>query len=94
MAFNPDDYYPQRPGGPYLSQADYPAVPRIAHNNFDTEKTIEDKVRNVQIFQGLNDQQLWGYIQDEIEWARTNRVGLKADKGNARRNTSAGTGPD
>lgn len=93
MAWNPDQYYPQRPGGPYLAQADYGTVPRIAHSNFDTEKTIEDKVRKIPIFQGLNEQQLWGYIQGEINYARTNAVGLKTDSGNARRNTSADTGP-
>lgn len=93
MAWSPDDYYPRRPGGPFLSQGDFPTVPRITHNNFDTEKTIEDRVRNVPIFQGLNNQQLWGYIQDEIEYARTNRLGLKTDKGNARVATSADTGP-
>lgn len=81
MAFNQDQYYPQRPGGPYLSQGDFPGVPRITHNNFDTTKTIADRVRNVPIFQGLNEQQLQGYIQNEIDYAHTNRIGLKTDKG-------------
>lgn len=93
MAYNPDLYYPQRPGGPYLSTGDHPTVPRITHHNFDTERTIEDRVRNKPIFQGLNEEQMWGYIQDEIEYARTNAIGLKTDKGNARVNTSADTGP-
>lgn len=89
MAFNQDLYYPQRPGGPYLSQGDFPGVPRIVHSNFDTLRSIEDKVRNIGIFQGLNEQQLQGYIQNEIDYAHTNRIGLKADKGDDRVNRAA-----
>lgn len=92
-SWSPDDYYPKYPGGPYLKDGDHTGVPWIIHNNFDTEKTIEDKVRKKRIFQGLNEQQMWGYIQDEINYARTNAIGLKTDSGNARRNSSADTGP-
>lgn len=90
MAYDPTTYYPHRPGGPpeFL-----PTVPRVRHDNFDTEKVIEDRVRNLKEFQGINEQEMWGYIQNEIEYARTNRIGLKTDKGDARRNTSADTGP-
>lgn len=80
MAFNPDQYYPQRPGGPFLSQGDFPGVPRVVHTNFDTEKVLEDRVRNVPIFQGLNEQQLWGYIENEINYAKSNRIGLWTEK--------------
>lgn len=82
MAFNQDLYYPQRPGGPYLSDADYPAVPRVRHTNFDTPQVLADRVRNKSIFQGLNEQQISGYIQNEIDYAHTNSIGLKADKAN------------
>lgn len=68
--------YPEYPGGPYLSTANNPAVPRISHNNFDTEKTIADKVRKHGIFQGINELEMQGYIQNEIDYARTNRIGL------------------
>lgn len=81
MAFNPDQYYPQRPGGPYLRSNDFSGAPWVPLNNFDTTKTIEDKVRNVPMFQGLNEQQVQGYIQDAINFAHTNRLGLKTDFG-------------
>lgn len=90
MAYDPTTYYPHRPGGP---PGFLPAVPRVRHDNFDTEKVIEDRVRNLKEFQGINEQEMWGYIQNEIEYARTNRIGLKTDKGDARVNTSADTGP-
>lgn len=79
--------YPTRPGGPYISiYPDFPTVPRIPHNNFDTEKTIEDKVRKIGIFQGVNELEMQGYIQDEIIYARTNTLGLKAfDDGSVNR---------
>lgn len=87
-AFNPDQYYPHRPGGPYI-----PALPRITRTNFDTEKVIEDRVRNLPEFQGANEQEMWGYIQNEIDKSRTDRQGLKpfADGGVARVNKSADT---
>jgi hypothetical protein len=76
MAFNPNNYYPHRPGGPFI-----PALPRIIRTNFDTVKTIEDKVRNVSEFQGANEQEMQGYIQNEINRAHTDAVGLKTDYG-------------
>lgn len=75
MAFNPDNYYPHRPGGPFI-----PAVPRVRHDNFDTPKVIADRVRNLPEFQGANEQEMQGYIQNEIDYAHTNRIGLRADK--------------
>lgn len=66
--------YPQRPGGPYTGGA----TPRVAHTNFDTEKVIEDRIRNKTEYQGANDLEMWGYIQDEIAYARTNSIGLYA----------------
>jgi len=82
MAFNPDQYYPHRPGGPYLTNGgDYPTLPRVDHTNFDTTDTIEDKVRNISNFQGANEQELQGYIQGEINYAHTNRLSLKTDFG-------------
>jgi len=74
-------YYPFPPGGPFLADGDYPALPRTAHSNFDTTKTIEDRVRKKTIFQGLNEQEMQGHIQNEINYAHTNRLGLRADKG-------------
>lgn len=71
--------YPTRPGGPYLAiPPDFPTVPRISHNNFDTEITIADRVRKIGIFQGVNELEMQGYIQNEIDYARTNRLGLYA----------------
>lgn len=70
--------YPTPPGGPFLADRDYPALPRTAHSNFDTEKTIEDRVRNKTIFQGLNELEVQGHIQNEIAYARTNSLGLYA----------------
>lgn len=70
--------YPTPPGGPFLSDVDYAALPRTAHSNFDTEKTIEDRVRNKTIFQGLNELEMQGHIQNEINYARTNSIGLYA----------------
>lgn len=81
MAFNPDQYYPHRPGGPYLSSADAPGVPRVRHTNFDTPKVLEDRVRRHVIFQGANEQEMQGYIQNEINYAHTNAIGLKTDYG-------------
>lgn len=74
MANPQSQYYPTRPGGPYLGGA----TPRVVHTNFDTEKTIEDKIRNKTEFQGANEQEMWGYVQDEIVYARTNSIGLYA----------------
>lgn len=83
MAFNPDDYYPQPlRGGPFLRNQDFAGAPWVPLNNFDTTQTIESKVRNVPMFQGANETQLQGYIQDAINFAHTNRIGLKADFGN------------
>lgn len=82
MAFNPDNYYPNPPGGPFLSSNDYPGVPRVRHSNFDTTKVLEDRVRKAPIFQGANEQQMQGYIQNEINYAHTNAIGLKSDYGN------------
>ena len=90
-AFNPDDYYPHAPGGPFLSSADYPGVPRVRHTNFDTQKVLEDRVRNAPIFQGCNEEQMQGYIQNEIDYAHTNAIGLKTDKGNDHVNRSGKT---
>lgn len=71
--------YPYKPGGPSLSFGpDFLGVPRILHNNFDTEVTIADKVRKAIIFQGANELEMQGYIQNEIDYARTNRLGLYA----------------
>lgn len=70
--------YPYRPGGPYLSTADNPGVPRIRHSNFDTEQVIADRVRRHGIFQGCNELEIQGYIQNEIDYARTNAIGLYA----------------
>lgn len=89
MAFNQDQYYPQRPGGPFLRNQDFTGAPWVPLNNFDTPKTVEDKVRNVTMFQGLNDQQVQGYVQDAINFAQTNRIGLKADKTNQTVNRGA-----
>lgn len=82
MAFNQDQYYPQRPGGPYLKSQDFAGAPWVSLTNFDTANTIADKVRNVTMFQGLNEQQIQGYIQNAIDYAHTNRIGLKTDKAN------------
>lgn len=95
MAWNPDDYYPKRPGGPYIPGS----PPRVGRSNniqdyYMTEKTIEDRVRNIPEFQGANEQQMWGYIQNEIDKWRADAIGLQVHKGDARRNTSADTGPD
>lgn len=69
--------YPNPPGGPFLSFGpDSLAVPRIRHTNFDTEKVIEDRVRKHIIFQGVNELQMQGYIQNEIDYARANALGL------------------
>jgi len=81
MAFDPGLYYPHAPGGPYLADGDYPALPRTRHTNFDTTKVIEDRVRRKTIFQGLNEQEMQGHIQNEINYAHTNAIGLKTDKG-------------
>lgn len=71
--------YPYKPGGPTLSFGpDFLVVPRIVHSNFDTEVTIADKVRKAIIFQGCNELEMQGYIQNEIDYARTNRLGLYA----------------
>lgn len=88
-AFNPDDYYPQYRGGPFLKNNDFSGAPWVPLNNFDTPKTIADKVRNVTMFQGLNEEQMQGYIQDAIDYAQTNRIGLKADRTNQTVNRSA-----
>ena len=66
--------YPQKPGGPFLGGA----TPRVAHTNFDTEKTIEDRIRAKVEYQGINELEMQGYIQNEIDYARTNRLGLYA----------------
>lgn len=71
--------YPNPPGGPFLSQGpDSLAVPRVRHSNFDTEKVLEDRVRRHTIFQGVNELQMQGYIQNEIDYARANSIGLYA----------------
>lgn len=70
--------YPYPPGGPYLSTENNPGVPRVRHTNFDTEKVLEDRVRRHSIFQGCNELEMQGYIQNEIDYARTNRIGLNA----------------
>lgn len=78
MAYNPDLYYPHRPGGPpqFL-----PALPRIRRDNFDTPRVIEDRVRNLKEFQGINEQEMQGYIQNEINRSHTDAIGLKTDFG-------------
>ena len=70
--------YPTPPGGPFLASTDFSALPRTLHTNFDTEKTIEDKVRKRTIFQGINELEMQGHIQNEINHARTNSLGLYA----------------
>jgi len=66
--------YPQRPGGPYTGGA----TPRVAHTNFDTEQVIADRIRAKVEYQGANELEIQGYIQNEIAYARTNRLGLYA----------------
>lgn len=86
MANPQSQYYPFPPGGPFLADADYPALPRTRHTNFDTEKTIEDRVRKKTIFQGINELEMQGHIQNEIAYARTNSLGLYAyDDGSVNR---------
>ncbi len=88
MAFNPDLYYPHRQGGPPQRIL---AVPTVRHDNFDTPRVIEDRVRNVTEYQGINEQEIQGYIQVEIDYAQTNRIGLKADRTNQTINRAADT---
>lgn len=67
--------YPQKPGGPFTGGA----TPRVAHTNFDTEEVIADRVRAKVEYQGINELEMQGYIQNEIAYARTNRLGLRAE---------------
>lgn len=74
--------YPYYPGGPFTGGP----TPRVAHTNFDTERTIEDKIRAKTEYQGLNELEIQGYVQDEITYARTNSLGLYAyDNGTVNR---------
>lgn len=66
--------YPQRPGGPFTGGG----TPRVAHTNFDTEQVIADRIRAKTEYQGANELEIQGYIQDEITYARTNSIGLYA----------------
>lgn len=83
--------YPYRHGGPVL-----PPLPRVGRSNniqdyFMTEKTLEDKVRNISEFQGANEQEMQGYIQNEINRWRSDAVGLTTHFGNAAVNRAADT---
>lgn len=74
--------YPYPPGGRTLKP-----LPRVGRSDniqdfYMTTKTLEDKVRNLPEFQGANEQEMQGYIQNEINRWHTDRVGLKADYGN------------
>lgn len=81
MANPQSQYYPHAPGGPFLASNDYPGVPRVRHTNFDTTQVLADRVRRAPIFQGVNEQEMQGYIQNEINYAHTNAIGLKSDFG-------------
>ncbi len=88
MAYNPDPYYPHRQNGPPQRIL---TVPTVRHDNFDTPRVIEDRVRNVIEYQGINEQEIQGYIQVEIDYAQTNRIGIKADRTNQTINRAADT---